>query len=128
MEERIRVSSGGKFEDVVGYSRAVRVGRRIYVSGTTATDESGEIVGPEDAYAQAAQTLGNVQRALERMGAGMEHVVRTRMFVTDITRWREFTRAHQQFFAEVRPAATIVEVRALIDPLMLIEIEVDAEI
>ena len=111
----------------MGYSRAVRAGSRIYVSGTTATDEEGKLVGEGDGYAQAYQALRNIERALQQLGASMNHVVRTRMFVTDISRWQEFGRAHGEFFASVRPAASMVEVRALIDPRMLIEIEADAE-
>lgn len=126
--ERSRVSSGAPWEATVGYSRAVRVGNRIYVAGTTATDESGQIVGDGDAYTQTVQTLRNIARALEEAGASVEHVVRTRMFVTDITRWEEYGRAHGEVFGDVRPAATMVEVARLIDPRMLVEIEVDAEL
>ena len=126
--ERFRVSSGAPWEATVGYSRAVRSGNHVYVAGTTATDENGEIVGEGDAYAQTVQTLHNIARALEQAGAGIEHVVRTRMFVTDISRWEEYGRAHGEVFGDVRPAATMVEVSRLIDPRMLVEIEVDAEI
>lgn len=128
MPERQRFSTGTKWEPLVGYSRAVRVGTRIYVTGTTATDERGEIVGVGDAYAQAAQAIRNVERALRALGAGLEHVVRTRMFVTDISRWEEFGRAHGEFFAGIMPATTMVEVSRLIDPRMLFEIEADAEL
>ena len=128
MSGRQRFSTGTKWEPLVGYSRAVRVGTRIYVTGTTATDERGEIVGVGDAYAQAAQAIRNVERALRALGAGLEHVVRTRMFVTDITRWEEYGRAHGEFFGETRPATTMVEVSRLIDPRMLFEIEADAEL
>jgi enamine deaminase RidA (YjgF/YER057c/UK114 family) len=127
MRERQKYFSGTKWESVVGYSRAIRVGERIYVTGTTATDESGAIVGPGDAYAQTVQAIRNIERALVALGAGLEHVVRTRMFVTDIARWEEYGRAHGEFFSEVKPCATMVEVSKLVDPDMLIEIEVDAE-
>src|SRR5215468_9382298 len=127
MQERKKYSSGTKWEPIVGYSRAVRVGDRIYVTGTTATDENGDIVGLGDAYAQTVQTIKNLERALNALDAGLENVVRTRMFVTDISRWEEFGRAHGEFFRDTMPATTMVEVSKLIDPRMLIEIEVDAE-
>lgn len=127
-QARQNISSGVKFEDIVGYSRAVRVGSRIYVSGTTATDENGNIVGINDGYAQAAQTIRNIERALKQAGGSLENVVRTRMFVTDISRWQEYARAHSEFFDKVRPCASMLEVRSLIDPQMLIEIEVEAEL
>jgi enamine deaminase RidA (YjgF/YER057c/UK114 family) len=128
MRDRQRISSGAKWEAIVGYSRAVRVGNRIYVTGTTAIDDDGEIVGIGDAYAQGIQCLKNIESALKRLGAGREHIVRTRMFVTDISRWEEYGRAHGEFLREVMPATTMVEVSALIDERMLIEIEADAEI
>ena len=127
MQERQKYSSGVKWESIVGYSRAVRVGSRIYVTGTTATGENGEIVGANDAYAQTVQTIKNIERALKALGADLESVVRTRMFVTDISRWEEYGRAHGEFFSEIMPATTMVEVSKLIDPQMLIEIEADAE-
>ncbi|HEX4749959.1 MAG TPA: RidA family protein [Bryobacteraceae bacterium] len=128
MNDRQKISSGAKWEDVVGYSRAVRVGNRIYMTGTTATNESGEIVGEGDGYAQTVQVIHNIERALKQAGAGLEHVVRTRMFVTDISRWRDYGRAHSEFFGDIRPCATMIEVKGLIDPRMLIEIEVEAEL
>jgi enamine deaminase RidA (YjgF/YER057c/UK114 family) len=128
MKERQRVSTGTKWEPIVGYSRAVRVGERIYVTGTTATDENGEIVGVGDAYVQAVQVIKNIERALARVGAGLEHVVRTRMFVTDISRWEEYGRAHGEFFRDVMPATSMIEISRLIDERMLIEIEADAEV
>lgn len=128
MRERQKYSSGAKWESVVGYSRAVRVGTRIYVTGTTATDENSNVVGIGDAYAQTVQTIKNIERALIELGVGLENVVRTRMFVTDISRWEEYGRAHGEFFGEILPATTMVEVSALINPEMLIEIEADAEL
>jgi enamine deaminase RidA (YjgF/YER057c/UK114 family) len=128
MQERQKYSSGMKWESIVGYSRAVRVGTRIYVTGTTATDENGAIVGANDAYAQTVQVIKNIERALKALGATLENVVRTRMFVTDISRWEEYGRAHGEFFREIMPATTMVEVSRLIDAAMLIEIEADAEL
>lgn len=128
MQERQKYSSGAKWESIVGYSRAVRVGTRIYVTGTTAIDADGSIVGVDDAYAQTVQVIKNIERALQALGATLENVVRTRMFVTDISRWEEFGKAHGEFFGEIKPCATMVEISKLVDAEMLIEIEVEAEL
>jgi len=126
MQERQNISSGGKYEPIVGYSRAVRAGDWVHVAGTTAADKSGRVAGGADAYAQTVAALRTVAKALADAGASMADVVRTRMFVTDISKWEEYGRAHGEVFGTILPAATIVEVTRLVDPSMMIEIEVDA--
>lgn len=123
MTERKRVPSNSPYEDVIGFSRAVRVGDTVYVSGTVAWGEDGVLAGEGDVYAQAKQTLRNIEKALAQAGASMADVVRTRIYLTDVNRWREAARAHAEAFRDVKPAATMVEVSRLAEPAMLVEIE-----
>ncbi|NDU85189.1 MAG: RidA family protein [Ferrovum sp.] len=124
--KRENISSGSTWEPIIGYSRAVKVGNQVFVSGTTGTGTDGRLVGPTDPEAQTLQALENLKSALQKAGADLSHVVRTRMFVTQIDQWEQIARAHGRYFGDIRPATTLVEVKRLIDPEMLIEIEADA--
>ncbi len=126
MTKRLDISSGAKWEDIVGYSRAVRIGNVIEVAGTTSVDENGQVVGLNDPYEQARYILAKIEKALAQAGASMKDVVRTRMFVTDISQWEEIGKAHGMYFKDIKPAATMVEVKSLISPELLVEIEVTA--
>ena len=124
--ERVNYSSGSKWEDIVGYSRAVKVGNVIEVTGTVSSGDDGNVVGKDDAYAQTKYIYQKIEKVLERAGAAMKDVVRVRMFVTDIARWQEYGRAHSEFFKTIKPCNTMVEVKALIEPEYLVEIEATA--
>lgn len=128
MPDRQIISSGTKWEDIVGYSRAVKIGSLVFVAGTTAVDEQDQVVGHGDPYAQAKFIFQKIEKALHQAGATMQDVVRTRMYVTDIRQWEQIARAHGEFFGDIKPAATMVEVKALISPDLLLEVEVTAVI
>jgi enamine deaminase RidA (YjgF/YER057c/UK114 family) len=125
---KVNISSGAKWEDIVGYSRAVRIGNIVEVAGTTAVDENGNVVGANDPHQQTKYTLQKIEKALRQAGATMRDVIRTRVYVTDISRWEEIGRAHGEFFREIKPASSMIEVSKLISPELLVEIEVTAVI
>ncbi|HEV2417747.1 MAG TPA: RidA family protein [Terriglobia bacterium] len=124
--KRSKIFSGTPWEPMVGYARAVQAGEVVYVSGTTGTDPSGKVLAPGDAYAQAQQAIRNIENALKRLGLGLEHVVRTRIYVTEIDRWQEVAKAHAEFFGEIHPATSMIGIARLVDPEMLVEIEATA--
>jgi enamine deaminase RidA (YjgF/YER057c/UK114 family) len=124
--KRSKIFSGTPWEPIMGYARAVLVGETIHVSGTTGTDPSGKVLAPGDAYAQTVQAIRNIENALKRLGLGLEHVVRTRVYVTQIDRWEEVAKAHCEFFGEIHPATSLIGVARLVDPEMLVEIEAEA--
>jgi len=124
--KRVNYSSGAKWEDIVGYSRAVRIGNTIEVTGTVAVDENSKLVAPDDAYGQTKFIIQKIEKVLQKAGASLSDVIRTRMFVTDISRWEEYGRAHGEFFGLIRPCTSMIEVKGLIDPEYLIEIEATA--
>ena len=126
MTEKIKISSGVKWESLVGYSRAVKAGNMIFIGGTAASDEDGNTIGVNDAYGQTRFILTKIDKTLKQMGSSLDDVVRTRIFVTDISKWEEIGRAHNEFFSKIMPCCTMVEVKALINPDMLVEIEADA--
>jgi enamine deaminase RidA (YjgF/YER057c/UK114 family) len=126
MNKRLNISSGAKWEDIVGYSRAVKIGNTIEVAGTTAVDEHGETIGLNNPYEQTKFILAKIEKVLAEAGASMRDVVRTRMFVTDISKWEEIGRAHGEFFSKIKPAASMIEVKGLINPELLVEVEVTA--
>lgn len=121
--KRNKIFSGTPWEPLVGYARAVQVGETVYVSGTTGTDPSGKVLAPGDAYAQTVQTIRNIENALKRLGLSLEHVVRTRIYLTEIDRWQDVAKAHAEFFGQVHPATSLIGVSRLVDPEMLVEIE-----
>jgi enamine deaminase RidA (YjgF/YER057c/UK114 family) len=124
--KRSKIFSGTPWEPIMGYARAVLVGETIHVSGTTGTDPTGKVLAPGDAYAQTVQAIRNIENALKRLGMGLEHVVRTRVYVTQIDRWEEVAKAHAEFFGEIHPATSLIGVARLVDPEMLVEIEAEA--